>query len=108
MTPALAVERDSQSSWAHATPVVFVVDDDVSVRESLEAMIDFAGLRAETYACAQDFLKRPRAMAPSCLVMDVMLPDLSGLDLQNLTALLHSYYQGIIYGTREASQNGTS
>ena len=86
MTPALAVERDSQSSWAHATPVVFVVDDDVSVRESLEAMIDFAGLRAETYACAQDFLRRPRARVPSCLVLDVSLPDLSGLALQNLIA----------------------
>ena len=86
MTPALAVEHGSQSSCAHGTPVVFVVDDDVSVRESLEAMIDFAGLRAETYACAQDFLKRPRDRVPSCLVMDVMLPDLSGLDLQNLIA----------------------
>jgi len=71
MTPALAVERDSQSSWAHATPVVFVVDDDVSVRESLEAMIDFTGLRAETYACAQDFLKRPRAMVSSCLGLEL-------------------------------------
>ena len=108
MTPAHAVKRESKFLSAQATPVVFVVDDDVSVRESLESMIDFAGLRAETYACAQDFLKRPRDRVPSCLVMDVMLPDLSGLDLQNLTALLHSYYQGIIYGTREASQNGTS
>ena len=90
MTPALAVERESQSSWAHATPVVFVVDDDVSVRESLEVMIDFAGLRAETYACAQDFLGRARAMVPNCLVLDVMLPDLSGLDLQNLIASKHT------------------
>ena len=86
MTPALAVEHRSQSPCAHGTPVVFVVDEDVSVRESLEAMIDFAGLRAETYACAQDFLGRPRAMVPNCLVLDVSLPDLSGLDLQNLIA----------------------
>jgi FixJ family two-component response regulator len=86
MTPAHAVERESALSSAQPTPVVFVVDDDVSVRESLEAMIRFAGLRAETYACAQDFLKRPRAMVPNCLVLDVSLPDLSGLDLQNLIA----------------------
>jgi FixJ family two-component response regulator len=86
MTPAHAVKRESKFLSAQATPVVFVVDDDVSVRESLESMIDFAGLRAETYACAQDFLKRPRDRVPSCLVMDVMLPDLSGLDLQNLIA----------------------
>jgi FixJ family two-component response regulator len=63
------------------TPVVFVVDDDVSVRESLEAIIDFARLRAETYVCAQHFLKRTRDKIPSRLVMDVMLPDHSGLDL---------------------------
>ncbi|MEX3985366.1 response regulator transcription factor [Paraburkholderia sp. EG287A] len=86
MTPAHAAKRESEFSSAQATPVVFVVDDDVSVRESLESMIDFAGLRAETFACAQDFLGHPRAMVPSCLVLDVMLPDLSGLDLQNLIA----------------------
>ncbi|NPT55796.1 response regulator transcription factor [Paraburkholderia elongata] len=86
MTPAHAVERESALSSAQPTPVVFVVDDDISVRESLEAMIRFAGLRVETYACAQDFLGRPRAMVPNCLVLDVSLPDLSGLDLQNLIA----------------------
>ncbi len=86
MTPANAVERESESSSAHATPVVFIVDDDVSVRESLEAMTRFAGLRAETFASAQDFLERPRAMVPNCLVLDVRLPDLSGLDLQNRIA----------------------
>ncbi|MCY0855145.1 response regulator transcription factor [Cupriavidus sp. D39] len=84
MTPANAVERELESSSAaHATPVVFVVDDDVSVRESLQALIRFAGLTAEAYASAQDFLKRPRAMVPNCLVLDVRLPDLSGLELQN-------------------------
>ncbi|MGF6985193.1 FixJ family two-component response regulator [Paraburkholderia atlantica] len=86
MIPARAVEAASKSSSAQATPVVFVVDDDVSVRESLEAMIRFAGLRAETFACAQDFLGRTRAMVPNCLVLDVSLPDLSGLDLQKLIA----------------------
>ena len=86
MTPANAVERESESSSAHATPVVFIVDDDVSVRESLEAMTRFAGLRAETFASAQDFLERPRTMVPNCLVLDVRLPDLSGLDLQNRIA----------------------
>jgi FixJ family two-component response regulator len=86
MIPARAVEAASKSSSAQATPVVFVVDDDVSVRESLEAMIRFAGLRVETFGCAEEFLGRTRAMVPNCLVLDVSLPDLSGLDLQNLIA----------------------
>ena len=64
------------------TPVVFVVDDDVSVRESLELLIQNAGWQPETFASAQEFLARPRVLAPSCLVLDVSLPDLNGLDLQ--------------------------
>jgi len=65
-----------------ATPVVFVVDDDVSVRESLEALIGTAGWRAETFASAADFLDNSPVTSPSCLVLDVSLPGLSGLDLQ--------------------------
>jgi FixJ family two-component response regulator len=68
------------------TPIVFVVDDDVSVRESLELLIGFAGFEPETFASAQEFLARPRAHTPSCLVLDVSLPDLNGLDLQKLVA----------------------
>jgi FixJ family two-component response regulator len=64
------------------TPVVFVVDDDISVRESLDLLIHTAGWQPETYASAQDFLARPRAQVPSCLVLDVSMPDLNGLDLQ--------------------------
>jgi len=67
---------------ADPTPIVFVVDDDVSVRESLEALIRCAGWQPETFASAREFLSRPRAAAPSCLVLDVGLPDLNGLDLQ--------------------------
>ena len=63
-------------------PIVFVVDDDVSVRESLELMISSAGWKPEIFASAKEFLSRPRAHAPSCLVLDVNLPDLNGLDLQ--------------------------
>src|SRR3712207_744056 len=70
----------------HATPIVFVVDDDVSVRESLEALIRCEGWQAETFASAQEFLSRPRDPAPSCLVLDVALPDLNGLDLQRRVA----------------------
>jgi FixJ family two-component response regulator len=62
--------------------VVFVVDDDISVRESLEELIRCEGWQAETFASAQEFLSRPRLRAPSCLVLDVSLPDLNGLDLQ--------------------------
>jgi len=71
---------------AHATPIVFVVDDDVSVRESLELLIRCAGWQPETFASAQAFLARPRLLAPSCLILDVGLPDLNGLDLQKRVA----------------------
>ena len=64
------------------TPIVFVVDDDVSVRESLELLITDAGWRAELCASSQEFLNRPRPPSPCCLVLDVSLPDLSGLELQ--------------------------
>jgi len=75
-------DQEERSPTSHATPIVFVVDDDVSVRESLEPLIQSAGWQPETYASAREFLARPRAHGPSCLVLDVSLPDLSGLDLQ--------------------------
>jgi FixJ family two-component response regulator len=61
---------------------VFIVDDDVSVRESLELLVLSAGWEPETFASAEDFLARPRIGGPSCLVLDVSLPRLNGLDLQ--------------------------
>ena len=67
-------------------PMVFVVDDDVSVRESLELLIRQAGWRAQTFASAQAFLDHPQANVPRCLVLDVSLPDLNGLDLQKSIA----------------------
>src|SRR5256712_1649168 len=69
-----------------AIPTVFVADDDVSVRESLELLIRSAGWHPETFASAQEFLARPRVRAPSCLVLDVSLPGLNGLDLQKRVA----------------------
>jgi len=66
--------------------IVFVVDDDESVRESLGGLIRSAGMRVETFASARRFLAGPRADAPSCLVLDVHLPGLSGLDLQKRMA----------------------
>jgi FixJ family two-component response regulator len=68
------------------TPIVFVVDDDVSVRESLELLIQTEGWQPETFASAQEFLARPRALTPSCLVLDVSLPGLNGLELQQRLA----------------------
>jgi len=68
------------------TPIVFVVDDDVSVRESLELLIRCEGWQPETFASAQDFLDYPRVLVPNCLVLDVSLPGLNGLDLQRLVA----------------------
>jgi FixJ family two-component response regulator len=78
--------ESKMSAGPDNTPIVFVVDDDISVRESLELLIRYAGWRCETYASASEFLARPRASIPSCLVLDVHLPDLSGLDLQQRLA----------------------
>ena len=72
------------SPVSHATPVVFVVDDDVSIRESLEPLIRCEGWQTEVFASARQFLARPRLVVPSCLVLDVTLPDLDGLELQRL------------------------
>jgi FixJ family two-component response regulator len=72
---------------SHATPIVFVVDDDISVRESLELLIRNAGWQPETFESAQEFLSRPRILVPSCLVLDVTLPGLNGLDLQKRVAV---------------------
>ncbi len=69
-----------------ATSIVFVVDDDVSVRESLELLVRTAGWQPETFASAHEFLSRPRATVPNCLVLDVTLPGLSGLELQQRLA----------------------
>jgi FixJ family two-component response regulator len=81
----LACAPDVQSrspTMLQATPIVFVVDDDISVRESLELLIRAAGWQPEIFQSAQEFLARPRVPAASCLVLDVNLPDLNGLDLQ--------------------------
>src|SRR5467141_1443768 len=74
------------SAMAHAAPIVFVVDDDISVRESLESLIRCAGWQPETFASAEEFIAHPRPFVPSCLVLDVSLPDLNGLDLQKRVA----------------------
>jgi FixJ family two-component response regulator len=76
----------SATTAPKAMPIVFVVDDDVSVRESLELLISFAGWQPQTFASAEEFLAHPKALTPSCLVLDVSLPDLNGLELQKLIA----------------------
>jgi len=80
------VPSERSSSMAIVTPIVFVVDDDVSVRESLELLVADAGWRCELFASARAFLARPRPQCPSCLVLDVSLPDLNGLELQRRIA----------------------
>jgi FixJ family two-component response regulator len=67
-------------------PIIFVVDDDLSVRESLELLIKSAGWQPELFVSAQEFLSRPRPSVPCCLVLDVTLPGLSGLELQRQLA----------------------
>jgi FixJ family two-component response regulator len=76
------VARSLRMPQTRPVETVFIVDDDVSVRESLDSLIRTEGWHAETFATAEAFLSRPRVDAPSCLVLDVGLPDLNGLDLQ--------------------------
>jgi FixJ family two-component response regulator len=88
MSTESAPDRHATSlTMSRAAPIVFVVDDDVSVRESLEWLLRSAGWRSETFASAREFLARPSVLVPSCLVLDVNLPDLSGLDLQQRVAV---------------------
>jgi FixJ family two-component response regulator len=83
---ALASEFKSTPT-SHVTPTVFVVDDDVSVRESLDVLIRCAGWQPETFESAQEFLARPRPLAPNCLVLDIAPAGLNGLDLQKRIAV---------------------
>jgi FixJ family two-component response regulator len=78
--------RGKPNAMSCAVPVVFVVDDDVSVRESLELLIQHLGWRSQTFVSAQDFLAYPRQFVPSCLILDVRLPGLNGLELQQRIA----------------------
>ena len=71
----------------HSIPTVVVIDDDASVRESLESLIRACGWQPETFACSQEFLARPRVPSPHCVLLDISLPDLNGLDLQKRIAV---------------------
>jgi FixJ family two-component response regulator len=83
---AAVAPGQSKSPPKSVTPIVFIVDDDISVRESLELLIQSEGWQPETFESAQEFLDRPRALVPSCLVLDVSLPGLNGLELQKRVA----------------------
>src|SRR5216683_5334494 len=87
MSASIAPGQSKSSPKSHATPIVFVVDDDISVRESLELLIRSEGWQPETFESAQEFLAHPRALVPSCLVLDVSLPGLNGLELQKRVAV---------------------
>ena len=87
MNPASTFNQELKAScMPSAVPIVFVVDDDVSVRKSLGLLIQSAGCRPETFASAEEFLSRPRVLTPSCLVLEVTLAVLNGLDLQQRIA----------------------
>jgi FixJ family two-component response regulator len=96
-----------------ASPIVSVVHDDISLREELEALISNEGWRVEACASAQEFLSRPRSPAPNCLILDIALPDLSGLDLQKRvtadrldTAVLFVTRYGDVQTTVQAMKAG--
>jgi FixJ family two-component response regulator len=84
-----ACYRAMSTAISPASPIVFVVDDESSVRESLERLIRSASWEPQTFGSAQEFLARPRTWAPSCLILDVGLPDLNGLELQERIAAEH-------------------
>jgi FixJ family two-component response regulator len=86
VSSAIATRSIEVLTMPDVPSIVFVVDDDVSVRESLELLIQSAGWQPETFASAQDFLCRPRLTHPCCLVLDVTLPGLNGLELQQQLA----------------------
>ena len=87
--PLVADRHAAAARTPAGKPVVFVVDDDFSFRGFLQRLIEAAGWQAEMFASAQDFLSRPRARVPSCLVLDVGLPDINGLDVQRRLADRH-------------------
>jgi FixJ family two-component response regulator len=72
---------------SQGSPIVFVVDDDISVRESLELLIRHSGFEVQTFSSAQEFIAHPRTFVPSCLVLDISLPGLNGLELQKRVAV---------------------
>ena len=88
--PSVAASDRSSSFSPSSSSIVFVVDDDLSVRESLAALLECEGWRSQCFASAQEFLAQPRPLLPSCLVLDVNLPDLNGLDLQAQVAADHN------------------
>ena len=86
MMPFVAPSEPQKPSPSDPAPIVFVVDDDVSARESVDHLIRWAGWRVQSFATAQQFLAHRRVDAPSCVVLDVQLPDVNGLDLQQQIA----------------------
>jgi len=88
MNPSRAPNRElGAAPMPQGSPIVFVVDDDISVRESLELLIQNEGWQPKTFASAQEFLACPRAVVPSCLILDLSLPGLDGLELQKRVAV---------------------
>ncbi len=88
MTVACASGHDLElAPLSLAEPIIFVVDDDISVRESLDLLIRSEGYQPKTFSSAQEFLDRPRVLTPSCLLLDISLPGINGLDLQKRIAV---------------------
>ncbi|HEY6970414.1 MAG TPA: response regulator transcription factor [Candidatus Angelobacter sp.] len=86
MSASAVALRVRSAPMSVATPIVFIVDDDISVRESLELLVRHQGWQPQLFASAQEFLSHARPLVPGCLVLDVNLPDLNGLDLQKRIA----------------------
>jgi FixJ family two-component response regulator len=91
MSPTSTLRNNMGSSRiAQTPPTVFVVDDDISIRESLDLCIRCAGWRPQIFSSAEEFLSHPRIFSPSCLLLDIRLPNLNGLELQKRIAIERS------------------
>ena len=95
------VGQSLSSEPSQSTPVVFVIDPDRAVRESLELLIGFQGWRPETFASAEEFLSHPVELAPGCMILDVSLPGLSGLELQKRAAAKYSHIPTVFLSAKE-------
>ena len=105
---AIASRSTEVLTMPDVLPIVFVVDDDLSVRESLELLIKSAGWQPETFVSAQEFLSRPQSPVPCCLVLDVTLPGLSGLEFAEAACRADGYADHLHHRTRRRADDRAS
>src|SRR5215510_10822647 len=99
----VADQREARSCTTAVKPMVFVVDDDISFCGFMRSLVESAGWQSKTFTSAREFLSHPRALVPGCLILDVGLPDINGLDVQQLLAGQNSMPIIFITGVPDAA-----